>query len=97
LEEVVDDMVALLKDNHMERLRTGECSVFSGTEFLNLLAEVEHISDVCSHVGLATVARVTPEMKHQIHNYQSDLHSGNDAAFNKEYKEAKERYFRLLA
>ena len=97
LEEVVDDMVALLKDNHMERLRTGECSVFSGTEFLNLLAEVEHISDVCSHVGLATVARVTPEMKHQIHNYQSDLHSGNDAEFNKEYKEAKERYFRLLA
>ncbi len=96
LEEVVDDMVALLKINHMERLRTGECSVFSGTEFLNLLAEVEHISDVCSHVGLATVARVTPEMKHQIHNYQSDLHSGNDAAFNKEYKEAKERYFRLL-
>ena len=97
LEEVVDDMVALLKENHLERLRKGECSVFSGTEFLNLLTEVEHISDVCSNVGLATVARVTPEMKHQIHNYLSDLHSGNDAVFNKEYKEAKERYFRLLA
>ena len=97
LEEVVDDMVALLKENHMERLRKGECSVFGGAEFLNLLAEVEHISDVCSNVGLATVARVTPEMKHQIHNYLSDLHSGNDAAFNKEYQEAKERYFRLLA
>ena len=48
-------------------------------------------------MGLATVARVTPEMKHQIHNYLSDLHSGNDELFNKEYKEAKERYFRLLA
>lgn len=97
LEEVVDDMVALLKENHLERLRKGECSVFGGAEFLNLLAEVEHISDVCSNVGLATVARVTPEMKHQIHNYLSDLHSGNDELFNKEYKEAKERYFRLLA
>ena len=97
LEEVVDDMVALLKENHLERLRKGECSVFGGAEFLNLLAEVEHISDVCSNVGLATVARVTPEMKHQIHNYLSDLHSGNDEMFNKEYKEAKERYFRLLA
>lgn len=97
LEEVVDDMVALLRENHMERLRKGECSVFSGTEFLNLLTEVEHISDVCSNVGLATVSRVTPEMKHQIHNYLSDLHSGNDEAFNKEYKEARERYFRLLA
>ena len=97
LEEVVDDMVALLKENHLERLNKGECSVFSGTEFLNLLTEVEHISDLCSNVGLATVARVTPEMKHQIHNYLSDLHSGNDEVFNKEYKEAKERYFRLLA
>lgn len=97
LEEVVDDMVALLKENHLDRLNKGACSVFSGTEFLNLLTEVEHISDLCSNVGLATVARVTPEMKHEIHNYLSDLHSGNDEAFNKEYKEAKERYFRLLA
>ena len=40
LEEVVDDMVALLKENHLERLRKGECSVFGGAEFLNLLAEV---------------------------------------------------------
>ncbi|MBO4750549.1 MAG: Na/Pi cotransporter family protein, partial [Lachnospiraceae bacterium] len=97
LEEVVDDMVAMLKENHMNRLRTGECNVFSGTEFLNLLAEVEHISDICSNVGLATVSRVTPEIKHQIHDYLSSLHSGNDETFNKEYKEAKERYFRLLA
>lgn len=96
LEEVVDDMVELLKGNHMERLQKGECSVFSGTEFLNLLTEVEHISDVCSNVGIATVARVTPEMKHQIHNYLSALHSGNDELFNREYKEARERYFRLL-
>lgn len=96
LEEVVDDMVELLKGNHMARLQRGECSVFSGTEFLNLLTEVEHISDVCSNVGIATVARVTPEMKHQIHDYISALHSGNDEMFNKEYKEARERYFRLL-
>ena len=96
LEEVVDDMVELLKGNHMERLQTGECSVFSGTEFLNLLTEVEHISDVCSNVGIATVARVTPQMKHQIHDYLSTLHSGNDELFNREYKEARERYFRLL-
>ncbi|MCR5498954.1 MAG: Na/Pi cotransporter family protein, partial [Acetatifactor sp.] len=97
LEEVVDDMVSMLKENHMKRLRTGECNVFSGAEFLNLLAEVEHISDICSNVGLATVSRVTPEIKHQIHDYLSSLHSGKDATFNKEYKEAKERYFRLLA
>lgn len=96
LEEVVDDIVEQLKGNHMERLQSGECSVFSGTQFLNLLTEVEHISDVCSNVGIATVARVTPEMKHQIHDYLSELHSGNNEEFNKEYKEARNKYLTLL-
>ena len=95
-EEVVDDLVNALKDNHMERLRTGECSVLAGTEFLNLLTEVERISDICSNIGVATVARVKPELKHQVHDYVSMLHSGRDADYNKEYQAAHNRYFRLL-
>jgi len=96
LEEVVDDMVAHLRENHLERLRNGECSVYVGTEFLNLLTQAEHISDTCSNIGLATVSRMTPKMKHQIHDYLAMLHSGKDEQFNREYKEAHERYFRLL-
>lgn len=96
LEEVVDDMVNALKQNHLDRLRDGTCSIFTGTEFLNLLSEVERISDICSNIGVATVARNTPEMKHQIHDYVSMLHSGNDALFNREYQEAHELYFREL-
>ena len=96
LEEVVDDMVNALKSNHLERLRTGECSVLVGTEFLNLLSEVERISDVCSNVGVATIARATPEIKHQVHDYVSTLHAGRDEEFNKEYQEAHNRYFSLL-
>lgn len=96
LEEVVDDMVNALKENHMERLRGGECGVFNGTEFFNLLSEAERISDVCSNVGVATVARATPEIKHQVHDYVSMLHSGRDEEFNRDYQEAHDRYFRLL-
>lgn len=96
LEEVVDDMVNALKDNHLERLRTGACSTFAGTEFLNLLTEIERISDVCSNIGVATIARATPEIKHQIHDYVSMLHAGNNEDFNREYQEAHDRYFGLL-
>lgn len=96
LEEVCDDMVNAFKDNHLERLRNGTCRVFAGTELLNLLTEVERISDVCSNVGVATVARVKPEIKHQVHEYVSMLHAGNDKEFNKEYQDAHNRYFRLL-
>ncbi|MDO4307669.1 MAG: Na/Pi cotransporter family protein [Eubacteriales bacterium] len=96
LEEVVDDMVGVLNDNHMDRIREGTCGVYAGTEFLNLLSEIERISDICSNVGVATVARVQPEIKHQVHDYVSMLHSGRDEGFNREYQEAHERYFRLL-
>ncbi|MDO5540471.1 MAG: Na/Pi cotransporter family protein [Eubacteriales bacterium] len=96
LEEVVDDMVSVLNDNHLERLREGLCSVYAGTEFLNLLSEIERISDICSNVGVATVARVQPEMMHQVHDYVSMLHSGRDETFNHEYQQAHDRYFALL-
>ena len=96
LEQVVDDMVSALKDNHLERLRSGVCSSFVGTEFLNLLTEVGFISDVCSNIGVATIARAVPDIKHQTHNYISMLHSGQDKAFNQEYQTAHDQYFGLL-
>ena len=96
LEQVVDDMVNVLKANHMERLRTGECSPVAGTEFLNLLSEAERISDVCSNIGVATIARVMPEIEHQVHDYVSVLHSGVDEFFNREYQSAHDQYFGLL-
>ncbi len=96
LEEVVDDMISVLNDNHLKRLREGNCGVYPGTEFLDLLSEIERISDICSNVGVATVARAQPEMKHQVHEYVSMLHAGRDEAFNREYQDAHDHYFRLL-
>lgn len=96
LEEVVDDMVNVLKNNHLKRLREGECGISNGTEFFNLLSEAERISDVCSNVGVATLARATPELNHQVHDYISMLHSGRDEDFNRAYQEAHNKYFGLL-
>lgn len=96
LEEVVDDMVHALRQNHLERLRQGKCSVLAGTEFLNLLSDIERISDICSNVGVATIARLNPALKHEIHDYVSRLHAGKDAEFNREYHEAHDHYFELL-
>lgn len=96
LEEVVDDMVNALRQNHLERLRLRQCSVLAGTEFLNMLSDIERISDICSNVGVFTIARVRPEIKHEIHDYVSRLHSGKDEAFNREYEAAHDHYFALL-
>ena len=96
LEEVVDDMVNALRQNHLERLRQGKCSVLAGTEFLNLLSDIERISDICSNVGVFTIARANPGLKHEIHDYVSRLHAGKDEDFNREYHAAHDHYFQLL-
>lgn len=93
LEEVVDDLVVVLRDNHMSRLANGKCNVVAGTDFMDLLGDIERISDICSNVGLATVTRVKPELGNKTHDYTYLLHSGNDAEFNREYEAAHKKYF----
>lgn len=93
LEEVVDDLVVILRDNHMSRLSKGLCSVVAGTDFMDVLGDIERISDICSNVGLATVARVKPDLANNTHDYTYFLHSGKDLEFNKVYEETRGEYF----
>ena len=96
LEEVVDDLVNAIKQNHLNRLRAGKCSVTAGTELLNMLSDIERISDICSNIGVATIALAHPEMMHEVHDYVSRLHAGKDEGFNLEYQAAHDQYFEML-
>ena len=96
LEEVVDDLVAALRDNHTDRLSKGLCNVVSGTAFMDMLGDIERISDICSNIGLATVIRVNPELAENPHDYSTFLHSGGDVSFNEKYEAAHREYFEKL-
>ena len=96
LEEVVDDLVIAMKRFHMQRLSSEDCSMVAGTSFMNMLGDVERISDVCSNVGVDTVVLAEPSINKRVHDYISELHAGGDARFNKEYKQAHDQYFSKL-
>lgn len=96
IEEVVDDMVNVVRDNHIARLRQGKCHVVMDKNFLNLLTDIERISDICSNIGIAVVTRSIPEIGSQSHEYISSLHKGNDEQFNISYKETHDKYFNKL-
>ena len=96
LEEVMDDMVETLKTNHLSRLASGKCNVYSGSDFIDTLGNIERISDICSNVGLATIARVRPDLAGDGHDYIGYLHSGQDLKFNEEYKAAHTEFFERL-
>ncbi len=97
LEEVVDDMTSVLKEGHIARLRAGECNIDAGTCFLNLLSDIERISDLCSNIGVETITRINPELENQAHDYMSSLHSGSSEQFNREYHAAHDEYFAKLS
>ncbi|MCI9361817.1 MAG: hypothetical protein HFG65_12860 [Hungatella sp.] len=42
------------------------------------------------------MAKALPEIKHQVHNYISVLHSGRDEEFNRVYQAAHDEYFGQL-
>ncbi len=96
MEEVVDDMINALRDNHLARLRSGLCNMVVDNIFLNLLSDIERISDTCSNVGISIIARVQPQLAAQAHEYSSRLHQGSDMDFNEEYEKVHAHYFRLL-
>ena len=96
LEEVVDDLVYAMKEDHIKRLRGGQCHIMIDNNFLNVLSNIERISDVCSNVGIAVVARVEPELAQEAHKYISRLHQGKDETFNKEYHDAHDYFFNKL-
>ncbi len=91
IEQVVDDMVDVMRSNHLMRLREGICDVVAGTTFLDILSNVERISDICSNIGFATIARVLSDAN-EAHSYSASLHKGEDKWFNEQYSVAREKY-----
>lgn len=50
LEDVIDDMVTVMKNNHAARLKEGLCTVERGVSFIEMLTDIERISDHCENV-----------------------------------------------
>ncbi len=50
LEDVIDDMVTVMKNNHAARLKEGLCTVERGVTFIEMLTDIERISDHCENV-----------------------------------------------
>ena len=52
----MDDLVATLRTNHIRRVRDGQCTVYAGLTFLDILVNVERIADQCSNIGVFTLS-----------------------------------------
>ena len=84
-------------DVHIRRLRDGQCTVYAGLVFLDILINAERIADQCSNLGVYTISQFDPSVMNSHHEYIHRLHQGNDPVFNREYQEKHEKYFGMLS
>lgn len=75
LEEVVDILKNKLRDKHVERLQLGKCTIKLGFVFLDIITNLERVSDHCSNIAVYTIQR----NKHKIytHRYLDDIRHTN--------------------
>ena len=97
LEEVVDELCEDLRNRHVDRLKNGQCNAEVGSVFLDVLMNIERISDQCSNIGVHTISLYDPTVLDAQHEYLNSLHKGADQKFNEEYNEALKKYTGMLA
>ena len=92
LEEVIDDMVLLLKDRHTARLCQGVCSINSGLIFMDMLTYFERTADQCSNIAMLMLAKDNEEIMKNHHLYLQELHASTDQSYLAEHANRKEQY-----
>ena len=96
LEETIDLMIDLLRDRHIMRLKTGVCAIESGIIFLEILTNLERISDHCSNVAARIVGTDSEDDHFDAHEFRRNMHDGYVPNFNEMLTQYKEKYYTVL-
>ncbi len=92
LEEVIDEIVATLKDRHIARLKSGACTIGAGLVFIEVLTHMGRAADQCSSIAVFLLGRHNEEILNNHHAYLHELHKGNDAYYASEFEARRSEF-----
>lgn len=90
LEQTVDILKKTIKDNHISRLRDGQCTIELGFVLSDFITHCERIADHCSNIAVSLL-----EIKHNsfdTHEYLNQVKNGGRNGFFELYKEYQQKY-----
>ena len=96
LEEVIDDMVLLLKNRHTDRLCRGVCAIDTGLVFQDLLTHLERTADQCSSIAMMLMSKRNEEILKAHHHYIHELHATADQSYLAEDKMRRAQFLAPL-
>jgi Na+/phosphate symporter len=88
LEEVIDTLRTEIKNRHVQRLQTGECTIELGFILADLLTNLERVSDHCSNIAISVIG-AKEENNIGAHEYMKNVLTSDD---NDEFKELFKDY-----
>mgnify|MGYP003294518265 CR=1 FL=1 len=90
LEQIIDKLNYKIKKNHVERLRTGNCTIELGFVLSDILANFERVSDHCSNIAVCLLEIENNSL--QTHEYLHNVKETGANEFFKFYDIYKQRY-----
>lgn len=90
--EVIATLIDNAKAGHFDRMVAGECNNVSGAVFLDILMHLGRVADMCSNIGIHTLARHNGGLESYEHEYVSRLRHGDDEMFNARIVELERTY-----
>ncbi|MBQ7015269.1 MAG: Na/Pi cotransporter family protein [Clostridia bacterium] len=90
LEQVVDLLKDILKTNHIQRLRKGECTIEQGFIFTDISTNLSRISDHCSNIAVGIIRSKNSDF--DTHSYLNSVKYSTRGQFVEDFKSYKEKY-----
>ena len=90
LEEVIDELSKEVKRRHVQRLRSGECTIEMGFILSDITTCLERIADHCSNIGVC-VTQVNEDL-YDTHSHLNIVKSHPDESFYHELEDARIKY-----
>ena len=90
LEEIVDELSKELKRRHINRLRSGECTIEMGFILTDLLTSLERIADHCSNISVC-ITQVRENL-YDTHSHLESLKNEPDDSYFTRLEELQKEY-----
>lgn len=92
LEQVIDDLEKILKEKHIQRLKSSACMLDSAFPFVEMLVNLERIADHCSNIAVYVISHSFKGSDIDKHQYLEEIHSGKHTNFKENYNKYSRKY-----
>ena len=93
LEEVIDELKAILRANHIDRVKRRQCSIEAGFIWSDLLTNLERVGDHCNNIATEIIDDLNYDNRYF---HKTKRHASDDEGYDALYRDYSLKYGNLV-